>query len=736
MSHESKNQNPWPGLEAMPTAPVAELAFLDLEGDGPLPDFDASPADDLLIAGGLGHPGAELPQLDSHILMCACPDCKAPMTINLVLLAADCWLCQTSIELTEEQKREVRRQLAQQAAAQQAAVPNQSQQQEQRQHQQQRQQQQPGVAPKSPPPPEAKRSGTKPSTAAPSPPTPPPPTPRRQPAAAPQRPERRRAVQPRRRLIWDAPSWLVSLVFHLILMTLLALITFPGDEELPYITLSSEVAKEVREGGQINAPMDDDLNLDLPVPEDVDLDDPRDRKAMVKADQDARELRLDPNTPNLPDLNQVRAAVSQAGKANAALVARDPRLRVEMVQREGGTTLTEAAVARGLRWLSLHQMNDGRWSLHRYHQVDGCNCRASHNAVHSDTAGTGLALLPFLGAGQTHLVGRYRENVSRGLHFLLRQQGDDGDLRGEWQGNSGMYAHGICSIVLCEAFLLTGDQQLRDPAQRAIDFIVDAQNDQGGWRYQPRSRDGDTSVLGWQLMAMQSGRAAGLEVPDSAFNLAGQYLDLVEHRPDYVGWMRGWRRRLKDGPPVLMELLERDRWSIDDVSMAATLLEQARNDSPQLRGMWSDYQSLVASGGRYAYQPRRSPTHVMTAEALLCRMYLGWNRSMPGMTEGSQYLLDRFMPSRDAPNIYYWYYGTQVFHHMGGEMWDQWNRRMRDVLVLTQEKRGHEAGSWWDPRMQHANGGRLYVTALAICTLEVYYRHLPIYRQIDLTAAE
>lgn len=724
MSHLPKNHAPWPGLEPLPSTPSAagEVAFLDLEGNGPLPDLEtrAAPMGQEAIVGGMGHPTMEAPELDSHILMCACPDCKAPMTINLMLLAADCWQCQTSIELTEEQKRELRRKLDQAARSR---TPDQAARSR-------------GAA-------ASRKAAAAAATATASrgrsqpasrPQPPPPPTPSRQRAAA-TRPHR---LQPRpaRRSVWDAPSWLVSLVFHLILMTLLSLITFPSEEELPYITLSSEVAKDVREGGQMNAPMDEDLNLDLPVPEDVDLDDPRDRRAMLKADQDAKELRLDPNTPNLPDLNQVRAAVAQAGKSNASLIARDPRLRVEMVQREGGTTLTEAAVARGLRWLSLHQMNDGCWSLHRYHQADGCDCRAGNNVIHSDTAGTGLALLPFLGAGQTHLVGRYRENVSRGLHYLLRKQADDGDLRGQWQGNSGMYAHGICAIVLCEAFLLTGDQQLRDPAQRAINFIVEAQNDQGGWRYRPRSRDGDTSVLGWQLMALQSGRAAGLEIPESAFNLSGQYLDLVEHRPDYVGWMRGWRRRLSDGPPVLMELLDRDRWSIDDISMAATLLEDAQDDSPQLRGMWRDYQSLVASGGRYAYQPRRSPTHVMTAEALLCRMYLGWNKSMPGMKEGAQYLLDRFMPSRDAPNIYYWYYGTQVFHHMGGEMWDQWNRRMRDVLVLTQEKRGHEAGSWWDPRMQHANGGRLYVTALSICTLEVYYRHLPIYRQIDLNATE
>ena len=58
--------------------------------------------------GGMGHPSMENVRLDSHVMMSACPDCKAPMTINLVLLAADCWRCQTSIELTAEQKRELK----------------------------------------------------------------------------------------------------------------------------------------------------------------------------------------------------------------------------------------------------------------------------------------------------------------------------------------------------------------------------------------------------------------------------------------------------------------------------------------------------------------------------------------------------------------------------------------------------------------------------------------------------
>src|SRR5205823_4456771 len=88
------------------------------------------------------------------------------------------------------------------------------------------------------------------------------------------------------------------------------------------------------------------------------------------------------------------------------------------------------------------------------------------------------------------------------------KQGRDGSFGG------GMYAHGLAAIAMCEAYGMTSDPVLRGSAQRAIDFIRAAQSDNGGWRYQPRE-GGDTSVVGWQVMALKSGQMAGLIVDDS-----------------------------------------------------------------------------------------------------------------------------------------------------------------------------------------------------------------------------
>jgi hypothetical protein len=169
-------------------------------------------------------------------------------------------------------------------------------------------------------------------------------------------------------------------------------------------------------------------------------------------------------------------------------------------------------------------------------------------------------------------------------------------------------------------------------------------------------------------MALQSGRAAGLDVPPETLEIAGHFLDSVSSE----------------------------------------------------------------GNAAYAYQRGRQPTPIMTAEALLCRIYLGWRKDEPGLAAGVSWLVSEYPPSRRNANIYYWYYATQTLHHYGGPQWNAWNQQMRDVLVNTQEKSGRNAGSW-DPIGPHTPpGGRLYFTALAVCTLEVYYRHLPVFKQLEI----
>jgi len=327
------------------------------------------------------------------------------------------------------------------------------------------------------------------------------------------------------------------------------------------------------------------------------------------------------------------------------------------VKAEGGTRESEARVGRGLQWIVRQQSPDGSWKL------DGA---FKDKGTANDTAGTAFGLLPLLAAGKTHKPSKdgtpnpYDKVVEKGLAFLIRNQNKkNGDLGG------GMYGHGLASIALCEAFGLTQDPNLRRPAQMAINYIVMAQHpSNGGWRYSP-GQEGDTSVTGWQVMALKSAQMSGLDVPDATMKKAVRYLESCM--------------------------------------------------DPTNKG--------------YGYTGVGS-TPTMSAVGLLCRQYLqSWGPQNPIMIEGVKNHLKPHVPG-SRKDIYYFYYATQVMHHYGGEAWKDWNTKMREFLIKTQEddKASPMYGSWSSEGDGHGrSGGRLMVTSMNLLTLEVYYRYLPLY---------
>ncbi len=142
-----------------------------------------------------------------------------------------------------------------------------------------------------------------------------------------------------------------------------------------------------------------------------------------------------------------------------------------------------------------------------------------------------------------------------------------------------------------------------------------------------------------------------------------------------------------------------------------------------------------SSKGGYGYVPGAGETPTMTAVGLLCRQYLGVNPRNPGLLAGVEKL--KAYPPGKTGNLYYEYYATQVFHHMGGDSWEFWNlgpdrkSGIRDTLIA---KQSHNSG-----RMQHIEGswspetapegGRIMATSLSLLCLQVYYRHVPLYRR-------
>jgi hypothetical protein len=350
-------------------------------------------------------------------------------------------------------------------------------------------------------------------------------------------------------------------------------------------------------------------------------------------------------------------------KPARAFAARTAALKQKAIQDGGGSQASEAAVALGLQWIARHQASDGHWSLGRFHWDARCNC-ANPGSHQNDVAATAFGLLPLLGAGYTHKVARdnpYQKNVLAGLNFLIRRQHKTTGRLGE-----GMYAHGLATMALCEAYGLTQDPLLKPSAQAAVNYLVFAQHEEGGWRYGPHQQ-GDTSVTGWQVAALKTARLAGLSVPEPTMKKAQAYLDNSMSDTDY-----GYGYFGKGSTPSMsaVGLLCRQYlqgWGPDSPAMSKGVANWLTKDPPK------DSRSM------YFYYYATQVMHNIGGQ-----QWKRWNEKMRDALIKGQ---DKGADSRHA----------------------------------------HQKGSWspvGDPF--GSVGGRLMITSLSILTLEVYYRGIPL----------
>ncbi len=221
------------------------------------------------------------------------------------------------------------------------------------------------------------------------------------------------------------------------------------------------------------------------------------------------------------------AAASGLVGSRSAFAGRRGEARSRGVLERGGSAASEAAVERALEWLARHQAADGSWRF----DLSGCRCdgACSHSGtVTSTTAATGIALLPFLGAGHTHAEGAYRETVTRGLYYLMSRMTPS--PRGGDLSEGTMYGHGVATLVLAEALGMTDDPMLAPYVRDAVRFIETSQDMHGGgWRYLP-GQAGDTTVTAWQIAALKSAALAGAAVPSPTIDTACRFLDRVQVR--------------------------------------------------------------------------------------------------------------------------------------------------------------------------------------------------------------
>jgi hypothetical protein len=307
-------------------------------------------------------------------------------------------------------------------------------------------------------------------------------------------------------------------------------------------------------------------------------------------------------------------------------------------------------------------------------------------------AQTGLALLALQAGGHYYFNGhQYSNQVERGLRWLAIRQSPDGALLPPIDHNfavirngtvretteAWMYEHAIAAFALADACATAvaesrdADPQLLAATEGAVRFMEAIQHNDGGWRYKTIVEEvSDPSVSEWPMFALRSAAAAGIAVAPKTNSRLIHFFKSRLATDGSTGY-------LGRGPSSL---------ALTAVGMLVDEWLLGQSDSPLVR---RNAKRLAAEAeARWSLKARR--------------LSEGWNQD----------------------TYYDWYNGALAMYHAGGLPWKRWNAVVRERLVAMQQ--GGSAcsrGSWPCPGAYSREGGRVYTTALAVLTLEVYYRY-------------
>lgn len=284
------------------------------------------------------------------------------------------------------------------------------------------------------------------------------------------------------------------------------------------------------------------------------------------------------------------------------------------------TPAAEASIERGLEFLSRGQRDDGSFGPSGYaHNVGVC----------------GLAGMAFMSGGSTPGRGPYGAEINKCVDFVLANTAQSGFINVPHLNQHGpMYGHGFGTMFLAETYGMTFRSDHRDKLNRAVALIINTQNAEGGWRYQPqREQQADISVTVSQVMALRAARNAGLSVPKETMDRAVAYIERCQNQDG--GFM---------------------------------------------------YQAAV--GGESGFARTAAAVAALNGAGI----YEG------PVVEGGLAYLARFVPSgssyhRESYYVYGHYYAVQVMWQAGDAAWLSWYPAIRDELVAHQ----NSDGSWSDP---------------------------------------
>jgi hypothetical protein len=507
------------------------------------------------------------------------------------------------------------------------------------------------------------------------------------------------------RKCYEHSPWLtIAILLHVLIFALLAIVR-PDRAELPGPVIIASVSP-VRSETPVSEPLPvpDDRTVPLP-PEELDgpqNPDPEfvtlEAAGRVTDSAEEPDAMKDPGEQNPdPDATYEKLSGAKGGTAigigqpgHAGLTdpfssrrwgpgGRGSGGPGQLGRGPGNSRQTDDAVNYALVWLRNHQSPDGHWDgAHFAELCKGVPCSGPGQSAH-DVGLTGLALLCFLGADETHERGAYRNTVKLGLKYLIDHQDEDGCF-GDRVSKSFMYDHACAALALTEAYGMTQARPFAKPAQQGVNFILRAQNPYAAWRYgYPPDGDNDTSVTGWMIMVLKSAQMSGLKIDEQAFANA---MNFITEMTDPATGRTGYTDR-GSAPSRLTELIQQ-------------------------------------------FPSERSES--LTAVGMLVRIFSHLDPKDPMIEKGAD-LCAAKVPvwelSTGDIDFYYWYYATLAMFQIGGTRWTKWNEALKVACIGHQHINQAECtlGSWDAVDPWSSAGGRVYSTAMNCLCMEVYFRY-------------
>ena len=498
----------------------------------------------------------------------------------------------------------------------------------------------------------------------------------------------------------QAPWWMISIAIHLVLGLILSMFdtTAAKPEPKPMVEaalpVNEEIDEEVEETVEETEEVQEkEVVTEEPVIKDEEIDENNETDNDLPFEESFGETEGLSDAPFEGPSNN--GTIGLGGGGGGAFKGRGGS---RDSTRGGGGKKRDDAVMDALKWLKAHQSPGGQWEAAGFDKW--CDFKPAPEGKRPDGLGkamydpgvTGLALCAFLGAGYTNRGKHpFKTTVSKGLRYLKNIQDPEGCF-GARAASSFIYNHATASLAMVEAYGMTESPIFKAPAQSCLEFIGLSRNPYYVWRYGVKPGDNDSSVTGWMMMAIKSGKLinadakkrgkpAPLALDEDAFTGVKAWIDKMTD-PDYgrVGYItRG------SGPARPKELVDR-------------------------------------------FPAEKSES--MTAVGVLARIFMGEDpRKEPMMKKGAELMLKLPPTWNEADgsiDMYYWYYGALAMYQMGGKYWDAWKKGLEKAVIETQRKDTiycEYKGSWNPIGPWGEDGGRVYSTALLAMCLQVWYRY-------------